>query len=599
MPECREDHIGALIIGEFVTDHPDPQDRTVSNVYADKIKKELRADNLDDKHVQKIESHLQPNIPIAQQKMVLKKAHYDPRNYVLEFIDGNNQSSWFPLQPLTHTVVQIYTKQTWENSIMKVDQENRGFKISIAFEFRTHVMAWVSLDNVFQPSWEYSRQDLQIEYHDVYSNFHGFLSDIAKWMHEQRGGKSSGAMVLKPKERLLLALTVVRDEKVWHGVGVYTVSEIFHIAGLSPFLTEGELFDYPSRTARLCAAYYAFAQVGHGELWKFIQKKMVGYVVAVSVKDRSKYADFLYVWGKQRTYMSERHYQLMKVNPEGINSEKDAFEPTLIEAALRLPTLNLGPLIFGTEAWKRLSQSANLPLSTLDENNPLAKHFKRIRPLSKMNLAPATHLQLCAYKTLFLDRNDCGLTMRHMPPFLYRTLNVAKVRDVWSLHHQKSHQALTLVDDLKEKEKHHLDNITQYSNIMTVGPLDFSGIARVVNGRAGNVVLMCENDPCVDQFYVMRRQFQKATVVLKGKGEAKTGIEITKKRKIERRVIESNFFNFFNVFSGPSPDDETKHPIKRIRRSADRDLAAQSALASTSASHCGRTLRTLRERKWT
>ncbi|KAF9521722.1 hypothetical protein CPB83DRAFT_865300 [Crepidotus variabilis] len=293
---------------------------------------------------------------------------------------------------------------------------------------------------------------------------------------------------------------------------------------------------------------------------------------------------------------------LMKANSDGCGSI-DAFEPMLIEAALRLPTLNLGSLIFGTEAWKRLSSSAGLPLSSLDENNPLAKHFKRIRPLSKMNVPPPTHLKLDAYEDLFLERNDRSLAMRHMSPFLYRTTYVAKVRDVWSLHdHPWRHHVLTMVTDPKEKAKHYLDNITQHSNIMTVGPLDFSGTARVVNGRGGNIVLMCENDPCVQQFYVLRRQFQKATVVLKGKGEEKSGIEITKKRRIERRVIEirqssssTTTSPSSSTASSPSPEvggETEERPVKRLRRSADRDLTLISQLSPLANSlHLGRTLR--------
>ena len=52
-----------------------------------------------------------------------------------------------------------------------------------------------------------------------------------------------------------------------------------------------------------------------------------------------------------------------------------------MDVALRQKTLNLGSLIFGAEAWKRLSTSAGLPVSTLEDNSSLAKHFKDIRPL--------------------------------------------------------------------------------------------------------------------------------------------------------------------------------------------------------------------------
>ena len=69
------------------------------------------------------------------------------------------------------------------------------------------------------------------------------------------------------------------------GVGTYTVAELFFIAGsyslhiveemlihsfgipgLSPFLSEGELFGCPSRLARLCEALWTFAHRAHTKL---------------------------------------------------------------------------------------------------------------------------------------------------------------------------------------------------------------------------------------------------------------------------------------------------------------------------------------------
>jgi hypothetical protein len=63
---------------------------------------------------------------------------------------------------------------------------------------------------------------------------------------------------------------------VWFGVGVYTVCEILFLAGkvffslfeillsvcvsigVSPFLTELEVFTNPSRTARICEAFWSY-----------------------------------------------------------------------------------------------------------------------------------------------------------------------------------------------------------------------------------------------------------------------------------------------------------------------------------------------------
>lgn len=77
---------------------------------------------------------------------------------------------------------------------------------------------------------------LNIKQHDVYTEFEGFLADVVTWIQTRRGGR----MPLIPKPRNSNALTVVRDDPVWHGVGVYTVPELFHIAGelsIAVFLT--------------------------------------------------------------------------------------------------------------------------------------------------------------------------------------------------------------------------------------------------------------------------------------------------------------------------------------------------------------------------
>lgn len=61
----------------------------------------------------------------------------------------------------------------------------------------------------------------------------------------RRGGRG----VLKPKKREQNALYVIRESAEFHGVGVYTVSEIFHLAGMSSFpsqlLVAGDSYDLP------------------------------------------------------------------------------------------------------------------------------------------------------------------------------------------------------------------------------------------------------------------------------------------------------------------------------------------------------------------
>jgi len=54
-----------------------------------------------------------------------------------------------------------------------------------------------------------------------------FVKALVKWIHEHCGGK--GVLKAKPQEQY--AILVVRESPVFHGVGLYTVSELWHIAG--------------------------------------------------------------------------------------------------------------------------------------------------------------------------------------------------------------------------------------------------------------------------------------------------------------------------------------------------------------------------------
>jgi hypothetical protein len=81
-------------------------------------------------------------------------------------------------------------------------------------------------------------------------------------------------------------MTVIRTQsRIFNGAGVYTLQETFHKAGrysnvilsfiahlftglgLSPNITERELFDCPSRTAWLIAAWYDFSAEVADTIW--------------------------------------------------------------------------------------------------------------------------------------------------------------------------------------------------------------------------------------------------------------------------------------------------------------------------------------------
>ncbi|PPQ70090.1 hypothetical protein CVT26_013424 [Gymnopilus dilepis] len=453
------------------------------------------------------------DIPIHCRGLILCGVALDPRNVILKFQDNRNAEAWVQIQLLKHTVVQIYTQEDWKEAICQVPRQSRGFKVGVAFEFKKHVMAFLTLDLLIQVHWSTSRTGLPAQNPDVYLDFRLFLSKVVKWMTEQRGDDP-----YRPKARTGNALSAVKSSGTFPGVGVYTASEVFHRA-------EAEVFDSPSRTARLCAALYHFMVLAHTDVWKMVESHMHGYVLAVEREDRLKYAKMLHVYGKEQATVSDRFKNLWndyqafisrRLNiPETWtrspdNSPFDVFEPTLISHALRLQKLNLGSLIFGKDHWQRLCRIEDLPESCVSDDNPL-RSSRKAKPRQSRQL-----------KAMVYDQ-----TRANDPP---------------------------------------LGVTIQNTGLYTVGPLDYCAIGRLVRGRAGTKLLVCDNDPREKIFYAQRLALAKATAKLITPNAKKQGLSKALKRRVLKDLpISSNIL--------PSSPLEPERPAKRRRLSADKHIA--------------------------
>ncbi|KAJ7653553.1 hypothetical protein DFH06DRAFT_1330273 [Mycena polygramma] len=191
-----------------------------------------------------------PN-PRALDTLVLTDVTYTSRAMILHFGE-----LYFMLQYLTHTNAQPYPREWWESSVRKVSKGVRGFKVGVAFIFSSMVIAFPSNDLVFQPTWATSLSDLRIP-PSVYPSPLEFLGLVAEWIEK---------LLLKPRH--VRACDVIRDSNfIFHGVGVYTVMELFFMAGISPFLTLYEVFSNPSRTARFLMAFYTYIERSEQDLW--------------------------------------------------------------------------------------------------------------------------------------------------------------------------------------------------------------------------------------------------------------------------------------------------------------------------------------------
>lgn len=84
-----------------------------------------------------------------------------------------------------------------------------------------------------QATWEDSYDALPMHHIDILKDWPSFQRSVAEWLSERRWAYTNhGVCNDEPRERNRLACEVVQESRmIWGGVGVYTVVELFHMAG--------------------------------------------------------------------------------------------------------------------------------------------------------------------------------------------------------------------------------------------------------------------------------------------------------------------------------------------------------------------------------
>ncbi|KAH9913158.1 uncharacterized protein B0H18DRAFT_1126517 [Fomitopsis serialis] len=296
-----------------------------------------------------------------------------------------------------------------------------------------------------------------LAHHDLHvlDEWDSVLNTIATWCHRYYPSGKAGKR---------LAMHVLRTTgDVWFGIGVYTVCEIFFLAGISPYLREGEVFGNPSRLARLVLAYYAFVHKAVTKTWvKRVKPCIRDGVVAATVEERLRIGNGMFVWAKDKAGVSQRLFDSVRAhNYEGATSSSDdPFEPTFIRAALeRSP--HLGRIVFG-DLWGSIAPS--------DLANPRTPPDALSKFLTELKSRYDTRLDSKSMSPLFLP--DSELCRRRTPTYRYQ---VAK-NGVWSIVPAPRYPQFKRTD----KETKLFRYIVQNTAMVAVGPLEYCANAQVV-----------------------------------------------------------------------------------------------------------------------
>ncbi|KAI0685134.1 hypothetical protein BC835DRAFT_1421541 [Cytidiella melzeri] len=457
-------------------------------------------------------------ITVKDQHLFLAEADWTPRDVVLRFRNLFGQSLYAQVKLFTHVLAQVYTREQWENAIMVVPRSQRKFAVGLAFEFRNHFLAFVSRDLLVQ--------DLPAsERFDIHREPLKFLEALVSEVHKRFSPRC---------QRDCLAVVKVRE--LLHGCGAYTVCEVFHRAGLPVTLTEHDLLDNGSRVARLVLAFYHIAAEGTEEILPWLEKYKYHHIIAVDKDHRNDFAKFLKVYGQDVTLTTKRQKELI-MEIQGGNSCYDAFEPALVKRGLLFGGWSLGRLAFGRDHWTKfialgLQQHADADMIATLKNNdnidPLTAYYETCQATTGDH---STYLDLNRY-TYLLDPAD-RLSAARMPTILYRGVWKGRRKKDMACGQLYLHDIDVFQADAIAKAKALTKTVIGGTQLYSVGPLDFCGVAKIVPAQGGGPpqVHVCEEDPRFGIYYQQKRSAAYKSSSATQKAKAKKGKAATRTRR--------------------------------------------------------------------
>ncbi|KAJ7804316.1 hypothetical protein B0H13DRAFT_2491520 [Mycena leptocephala] len=450
------------------------------------------------------------------------------------------------IQWLTHTNVHFIPRSDYESTTKIVDKKVRKTLVGMALVFEEYVLTFMSSDLVFQPTWASSRNELPPSPSNFYSREWDFLPSLVQWMESRIDGN-----------RNFLACDVIRStNNVFLGIGVYTVIELFFLAGLSPLLTEAELFDNPSRVSHR-SPVIAF---------KLLRPAMKDGYLAPTEQQRLGYINWLHIYAKDRCKIPVRMAELIdnytaEVEQRMLLPERwvrydaeslyDVFEPTFLSTALSLDH-NLGHLVFGAQLW--------IDLGGLLSNwrDPLTAYFSEQGLLNEPSFLRPNH-----YSPLFLAHHDFrSQSLPHRTVYTYRN-----EKQIWSITPApQNSDGLSAIKDSgnihaivgNERRRMLFSHIVQHTQKVAIGPLEYCGNAHRISFGRSTVVVPCYGDPNLSDYYA-RRDLKSRLLSTAVRGERRPSLTAAASKTLESQLDQVANSRARKQAREPDDDKENIH----------------------------------------
>ncbi|KAF8153547.1 hypothetical protein K438DRAFT_1987680 [Mycena galopus ATCC 62051] len=451
--------------------------------------------------------------------LVLEKITYTHRALILHF-----GTLFLMIQYLTHTSVQFYPRERWE----KV----RKFNIGMALIFSDHVLAFPSIDLVFQPTWATSLDDFNIP-PNIYTSTVDFLDLVADWIEESFKNPTSAGPAMKS-----VIATIYSTVSVW----------------LSPFLTLYEVFSVPSRAARFLLVFYSYIDRSERDLWSLLEPSAAIRRLALCLGKRPDInAPSDGVIGDEYNSMLE---DLSRLDSMWSRSDVELFDDSWLSSGGELSE-NDDPLTALYRKYDLLGSPTKL--------KPTNFYSPLILPHAEFRGKNSSHRPTFA----FHDPKEMWSVTRSFPPNSHWTADSEVQANILATMPRE----LLGTDRTTRLIKYIITNTLKVS----IGPLEYCGVGHIVHIGGLPRVAVCKGDPEIPRLHELRvmRGLNRVTSALDKPGKSKRSRTEKENKSLAKKlsVIDIGYERAGKSIEATDNIPTQEPRVKKRRISADQKLA--------------------------
>ncbi|KAJ7753857.1 hypothetical protein B0H16DRAFT_1834145 [Mycena metata] len=353
---------------------------------------------------------VQPEDAIEQTAMELTDVDFDPRDIVLNFgscyLEILTIEDWIGV---SRTPAKVKSIETSQLSTLSSAAKARMFRVVIAIEMGSHVLAWLSNDGNVRTYW-LSLEDINIVKPFRVPEWGKFT---ANWL------QTTGSAFDNHSVSSVLTMPGNQPSR---GVGKYTRDEVLHLAGIPPYKRWGEVRKDGKEMSRIFVSIKQImtrhsADTEYTFLIDFFRRSMQenakhgpdSFMIMTSDEDIQRYSRDLAVHRQlemsARTYIEAQNRAVNFFEPELETNMDDA--PSMFDIADVAEAVvhwgSLGPLLLGDD-WEKWSTQKAVVTDAMENFNSHLPHD--LTDVQRLSLKPLPDLTADEIDFLVKERGD-------------------------------------------------------------------------------------------------------------------------------------------------------------------------------------------------